>query len=270
MIIVGERVNATRKSIKKAVGERNEELIGREIERQDKAGADYIDLNVGTGIGGREREKESMKWMIDLAMEKTEKRFAIDSADPDVIRTAAEKLLDSRSWLLNSIKGEEKTMRELLPLAAEYKAPFIGMAMDAEGIPETADRRVEICTAIYEAARNEGIPADDIFFDPLLIPVSTDVKNGMTTLDTIRMLNRKFPGTNTIMGLSNISHGLPIRLRINQAYLIAAITHGLNAVICDPTRKPIRQAVLLGEVIAGRDRFCRKFSRAMRKGEFED
>ena len=119
MIIIGEVVNATRKRISRAIQSRDSATIKRQIRDQDGAGAHYIDLNAGTG-GNTDREIEDMRWLIDIALETTEKHLSLDSANPLVIRKSAEYLSDRRPWLINSVKNERHILDELLPLDAIY------------------------------------------------------------------------------------------------------------------------------------------------------
>jgi 5-methyltetrahydrofolate--homocysteine methyltransferase len=269
MIIIGEKINATRKSISKAILSKDSSAIKQQIENQDKSGAHYIDLNVGTGVGDENKEIEDMCWLIDLALETTEKNLSIDSPNPQIVQKAVEYLDGRRPFLINSVKNDKKIMDLLLPLAGRHKAPFIALAMDAEGIPEDAEKRSQICAKIYEQAQKAGIEDKNILFDPLVIPISANHNNGRTALDTLQILKTKFPEALTSMGVSNISYGLVKRSWINEAFMIAAITRGLDAAICDPTRPSIRRAISLGLMIAGKDKYCRRYTRGVRRGDFE-
>lgn len=265
MIVIGEKINGTRKSIARAIQARDSGAIKRRIKDQDDAGADFIDLNVGTGAGGADIEIGDMCWLIDVALEATEKKLSIDSANPLVIRKAAEFLDDRRPWLINSVKDEKHILEEVLPVAANHGVPVIALAMDAERIPADAEGRIQACRAIGEEARKAGIEMEKLFFDPLVMPLSSNYRHGKIALETLRMLKGEFPQAKTTMGLSNISFGLPRRSEINQAFLIAAISHGLDSAICDPTIESIRRGILLGRLIAGKDRHCRRYTRTLRK-----
>ena len=255
MILIGEKINASRKSIRTAIGDRDAGSIEQVIRAQDEAGADYIDLNAGTGSGDRDQEAKDLVWLVDVALGCTEKKLALDSSDPTVLCRAADHLAGRRAWMLNSINGEQDHLDDLLPTAAEHAVPVIALAMDERGIPREPSVRVAICERILEAATAAGVDPEQLFFDPLVLPVSTDVTQGRVTLATL--------------GLSNVSYGLPRRPLINQAFLIAALSHGLDSAICDPTDPAIRQAILLGSLLTGRDCYCRRFTRAVRHGTLE-
>lgn len=269
MIIIGEKINATRKRIKEAILSHDRETIKKQIANQDDAGAHYIDLNAGTGSGDEQKEIEDMYWLIDIALETSEKALSIDSANPTIIKKAVHYLNNRRPWLINSVKNETHILEELLPLAAQHKASIIALAMDAEGIPETVEQRIEVCRSIYEQAVKVGVLNENIFFDPLVMPISSNHNYGSVTLETLRKIKIDFPESKTTMGISNVSFGLLKRAKINEALLLAAIVNGLDSAICDPTKDGIRKAILLGELIAGKDKFCRRYNRAVRKGEFD-
>lgn len=270
MIVIGEKINATRKGIARAILAHDRAAIVCQVERQDKAGAHFIDLNVGTGSGDTNRETGDMRWLIDIVLETTEKSLSIDSPNPQVIRDAAEHLAGRRSWMINSIKNEETILAALLPLAVEHQVPVIALAMDGNEIPENATGRLDACRAIAAAASEAGLPLEQVFFDPLVMPLSANHAHGQITLEILQGVKAEFPGVKTTMGLSNISFGLRRRSRIDAAFLIAAASHGLDSAICDPTDKRLRRAILLGKLIAGKDRFCRGYSRAERKGVLGD
>ena len=270
MIVIGERINATRKTISRAIQSRNRAVIEAQIEHQDRAGADYIDLNAGMGTGDTRHEVEAMCWLIDIALETTEKQLSIDSANPLIIQKAAEHLDHRRPWLLNSVKKEKHLLEAMLPIAAHHQVPVIALAMDAEEIPEEAGRRVQVCVEIGEEAQKAGVPLDRIYFDPLVMPLSSNHAHGQAALETLQKLKRELPQARTAMGVSNISFGLPQRARINEAFLVAAIAHGLDAALGDPMDEGIRRGLLLGGLIAGQDRYCRRFTRALRKREFDN
>jgi len=266
MIVIGEKVNATRAAVKRALQERDGTFLADLVRAQDEAGATYIDLNVGTGSGVADQERSDMRWLIDLALEATEKDLCIDSSDPEVLRESVAYLAGRRGALLNSVNGERRSLEAILPTVAEHRVPFIALAMDEAGIPPDAGRRLEICGAIHAEVVRRGIDPSLIFFDPLLIPLVTDTTQAQTTYECLREIKRRFPASKSTLGLSNISHGLPGRPAVNQAFLIGAVISGLDSAIMDPCNRGMSRALLLGEALAGRDRHCRRYARAHKKG----
>lgn len=269
MILIGERINATRKSIREAIVQRDEERIRADIARQDAAGAHYIDLNAGTGKGDPDQETRDLCWLVDLALEQTEKPLALDSAAPSVIRAAAEHLAGRRPWMLNSVKCDDDILESGLSLAAQHKVPLIALVMDKDGIPPTPQRRIEVAAEIHKAAQAKGVGEEQLFFDPLAMPIAADISQTMITLQTLRLIKQRFPKAKTTVGLSNVSHGLTKRSEVNGAFLIAALSNGLDSAICDPSIRSVKRAVVLGELVTGSDRHCRRFARAVRSGLFE-
>jgi len=270
MIIIGERVNATRKRIRQAIESKDREAIAQEITRQDTAGAHYIDLNAGTGSGALQQEKDDLCWLIDIALECTDKSLVLDAASPEILKHAASHLDNRRPWMLNSINGElSDEAKEIIDLASAYQVPLIALAMDSGGIPPETETRLSICEAILEETEARGLPEELVYFDPLVIPISTDSKQAMITFETIGKIKARFPKAKTTLGLSNLSHGLKKRALINGSFLTTAACFGLDSAICDPSRKSIRRAIVMGGLLAGQDRYCRKFSRSLRQGLFD-
>ncbi|MDZ7723527.1 MAG: dihydropteroate synthase, partial [candidate division KSB1 bacterium] len=162
---------------------------------------------------------------------------------PNFIQKAAKHLDNRRPWMINSIKKEQNIMNELLPLAAEYNVPVVALAMDKDGIPPSSKERINVCTQITEQADKHGVDASKLFFDPLVMPISSDYKGATVTFDTLSGIKKQIPHAKTTMGLSNVSFGLVERKHVNQAFLIAALSHGLDSAICDPTRQSVRDAI---------------------------
>jgi 5-methyltetrahydrofolate--homocysteine methyltransferase len=263
---VGERVNATGKKVKTAIEEKDAEFLAGLIQAQDEAGADYIDLNVGTGTGSNEKEISDVRWLVDLALEATEKNLCIDSADPAVIRAAVGHLRGRRGWMLNSINGKKISLETILPLIEKYRPPFVALAMDDNGIAKDARGRLDVCERIFVEVRRRIIDPGLVFFDPLVMPLATDVTQAQVTCECIRQIKERFPGSKTIVGLSNISHGLPGRELVNRGFLIAAMMNGLDAAILDPTSSQMQEALAVGAALSGRDRHCRRYARVYRRG----
>lgn len=267
MIIIGERVNATRRSIREAIGAKDAELVATEIRNQDQAGAQYIDLNAGTGTGDREQETADLNWLIDIALQTTEKDLSLDSSYPAVLESGFQHLASRRPAVLNSVNGESDRLIPLLELAAARECPVIALAMDDKGIPETAEQRLAVCETIMSAANKLGIPEERLLFDPLVLPLCSDISQAQITFATLREIKARFPAAKTTLGLSNVSHGLPQRGMINQAFLLSALVSGLDSAICDPTNPRMQWAITLGELLAGKDKHCRRYARRVRKGE---
>jgi 5-methyltetrahydrofolate--homocysteine methyltransferase len=264
MMIIGEKINATRKSVRAIVEERQEDALAALAQDQAGAGTSYIDVNVGTGRGSAADEIDAMKWAVAVVCGAVDKPLCIDSADPPVLE-AGLSALNGRPAMINSTKADDKSLGDILPLAAQYQVPVVALAMDDKGIPETAEGRLAACRTIADRAEADRIPLEHVYFDPLVLPISTDAHQGRVTLDTLAAIKENFPGARTTMGLSNISYGLPGRSVLNAAFLHMAAYAGLDAVIMDPLDEVMMDAVRSGEALMGKDRHFRKYTRAFRK-----
>lgn len=264
MIVIAEKINATLPSVKKIIQNRQQEKLLNLAKQQAEAGANYIDVNIGTGIGSREDEIQAMQWAVETIQQEVETPLCIDSADPGVLEIGL-KSRNGRPSMVNSAKAERESLEEVVPLASTYGAPVIALTMDESGIPKTVDDRLRAAEKVVSACERFGVPIENIFFDLLVMPISTDVKQGLKTLAAITEVKKQFPGCKTVLGISNVSYGLPARGRLNSAFLCMAVYAGLDAAIIDPMEDEISAAVKTAEVLVGRDRHCRKYTRAFRK-----
>jgi cobalamin-dependent methionine synthase I len=155
-------------------------------------------------------------------------------------------------------------MKAILPLAAESGALLLALAMDDRGLPETAERRVEVATAIVAVAEKLGIDRGRVYVDPCIQPLSTNPAQAEAVRTAIGRIMQSLPGVHTTCGLSNISFGLPGRGLLNCTYLAGLIAAGLDSAILDPTAEGIMDTVRAAEALAGRDEFCMNYIRSMR------
>lgn len=264
MIVIGEKINATRSAVRDVVEQRQADRLLDLARLQAMAGADYIDVNIGTGKGTRQDEIDAIQWAVTTLLPIIEKPLCIDSADPKVLEAGLEAM-DGRPAMINSTKADAKSLSTILPLAARFKAPVVALAMGEKGIPDAVEGRLKACRMIEEGCREYNVPMESVYFDPLVLPVSTDSRQGAVTLDTLAAIKETFPGARTVMGLSNISFGLPGRALLNAAFLYMALYAGLDAAIMDPLNEDMMQAARTGDALMGRDRHFRKYARAFRK-----
>ncbi|MFO8008859.1 MAG: dihydropteroate synthase [Candidatus Brocadiia bacterium] len=260
MLIVGERINATRPAIARALTERDAEQIAGEARRQAEAGADFLDVNAGSDPA---RELENLQWALEVVQDAGDLPLCLDSANPDVLRAGLE-LVETDSVMLNSATAEEEKMDEVIGIAADSGALLVALTMDDSGVPGTADRRVDVAARLIEAAEAQGVPRDHLYVDPCVQPVSTDVCQGAEVLSAVFRIMQAFPGVHTTCGLSNIGFGLPNRNLVNRTFLAQLIPAGLDSAIMDPTEEGLMETVRAAEALAGRDEFCMDYIRAMR------
>ena len=261
MIIVGEKINTSRKSIGKAVASSDTSFIARVARQQAEAGADYIDVNAGTFV---DREAELLCWLVETVQREVELPLCLDSPDPKALSEAIK--LHRGEPMINSISLEEERYNALMPVITSQPCRVIALCMGRTAMPTTVAERVEVGSELIGRLTAAGIPIDKIYVDPLIQPVSVDTDMGAAALGAISRIMEQFPGVNTICGLSNVSFGLPERHLINRNFLALAMCHGLNAAILDPTDKKLMSTVLATEMLLGGDEYCERYIDAYQSG----
>ena len=264
MLIIAERINASRKTIAQAISSENVEFIQNEAKAQENAGADYIDVNAGTFVG---EEIERLKWVIDAVQEVTELPLCIDSPDPEVIKAMVP--LAKKTPLINSITLEPGRLEGILPIVAENKTRVIGLCQSEDSMAETADDKVSMAEQLVQKVTGAGISIENLYIDPLVYPLSTNPLSAAATLDAIERIMKEFPGVHTTCGLTNVSYGLPARKLINRTFLVSAVTRGLDSAILDPTDKQLYATLKTANAVVGKDDFCMEFITAFREGRIE-
>ena len=253
--IIGERINPTgKRKLLEALRERRWEYIADEARRQVAAGADIIDVNVG---GQGVDETAVLPEVVQIVAAAVDVPLSIDTRIPAALE-AALAVCPGRP-LVNSIGGEKKILAENLPIAAEHDVPVIALCMGQEGIPTSADARLQIAHQILETAVQAGAKEEDVIFDPLVMTVGADDQAAHVALETIRRLREAFPIQNITGGASNVSFGMPARHILNANFLVAAVTSGMNMPITDPTHTDLRLALLTANIFLGRDKRARHF-----------
>jgi 5-methyltetrahydrofolate--homocysteine methyltransferase len=264
MLVVGERINSSRKAIESAIRDQDAEFITREARDQVDAGAHVIDVNTATLMEG---EVESLKWAIRLIQDSVDIPLCIDSPNPVAV-TEVLPLCKGKA-MINSITAEAERYARLIPLIQEHKPNVVGLCMDDRGMPDTAEDRIRIASDLIEKLTGDGVPLGEIYIDPVATPVSTDTRYGMAVLDAVEAIMKEVPGVHTICGLSNVSYGLPNRKQVNQMFLVMAMTRGLDAVILDPCDKRIMAHLITTMTLLGKDEFCTNYLKAFREGKFD-
>jgi cobalamin-dependent methionine synthase I len=170
--------------------------------------------------------------------------------------------------MINSINGENSRLEKLIPIIAENKCQVIALAMDEKGIPSTANERVAVIQRVIEEANTAGITDENIYVDPLVMTISTNIQNGLIFFDTLKTIRSEFPKIHFVAGISNISFGLPVRSHVNRFFLAFAMEAGLDTAILDPLDQELKAAILITEMLLGKDNYCLNFTKAFREGVF--
>lgn len=263
--VIGERINPTgNKRMKAALQEhRMDEILAIAMEEVE-GGADILDVNVGLpGIDEKEMMVEVIKELqsvIDLPLQ-------IDSTDPAVIRAALRAV--NGVAIVNSVNGEAAVMESILPAVKKYGANVVGLTMDEDGIPACAQKRLEIGTRIVETAQRYGIAKERVFLDCLTLTVSAQQSGAKETLQALTAIREQL-GVHTVLGVSNISFGLPSRILLNQSFLTMAMQAGLSMPIMNPNQAAMMDAVRSYRVLQGIDvdsqEYIRIYAQQKREG----
>ena len=251
MIIIGEKINSTRKPVKEAIAKKDTAFLQKLALDQATAGADYLDVNTGAF-------QELMTWLVQVVQEVVEVPLALDSANPAVLE-AGLKVHKNGKAMINSITGEDTRFHKIIPLILEYQTPVLALAMDDDGITKTSEDRFRVARELIEALGAKGVAQDNIYLDPLIQPVSVQNHFGLIALEVIRRVKREFPAIHTTIGLSNISFGLPQRIKLNQTFLAMALAAGLDAAILDSLDKELIDIIKVAQALLGKDRYCKNY-----------
>lgn len=266
MFIIGERINATRKSIRAAIKERNGAHIQEVAKSQEKAGANALDVNCGTVAASE--EPEAMKWLVKTVQEVTDLPLCIDSANSEAL---AAGLAEHRGKpLINSISGENARYNSVLPLVKHYGAGVTALCNDDRGLPSSKEMAVEVGDLLVGRLLKDGIPVDDIYLDLLVRALATSPETVVDTLEVMRDLSNSYPGLHFVCGLSNVSFGLPERRHLNRAFVAMGVAFGLDAIIADPLDRQLLALIYASEALVNKDRFCLAYIKAFNEGKLSD
>jgi len=267
--IIGERINPSGKpDFRKALTEGNWDYVQKQAILQELAGADLLDVNVGVP---ELNEAETMANAILSIQAVSELPLQIDSANPDALE-AGLRYYKGKA-IVNSVNGEAAVLNRVLPLVKQYGAAVIGLTLDKNGIPATAAERLAIARRILDAATAHGIPKEDVYIDCLALTVFAQPTGAAETLLAVRAVREEL-GLQTVLGISNISFGLPNRALINQTFLAMAFQAGLTMPILDPTASGMTDTVAAFRLLAQSDpegkQFIAKFADKSAAGETFD
>ena len=269
MIIFGERINGMYRDVRTAIAERNKTVIQDLARAQLAGGADVMDLNVGPAKGDA---VESFVWLAQTVHEVTDKPLSLDSAKADLLVQVVPRVrqaLPDTKLVINSCTAAPDYMAKLVPLAATHGTGIIGLTMDQRGVPGNAEQRVECGAAFLMGALEAGVPIEDIFIDPIILPVNAAHKQQVHSLEAIRQLALvNDPPPKFIVGLSNVSQKCLLNRLLNRTYLVMALAAGLDAAIMDAADADLVEAMIAAEVLLGKQLYSDEFVKAwkMQKG----
>jgi len=247
MVIIGENIHVIANAVSTAISQRDPKVIQDLARAQTEAGAHYLDLNVGPM---KKDTEETMEWLVNAAQEVTELPLSIDTLNP-VAMEAGLKACKNRP-LLNSASGRTNSKEQMLPLAQKYNCDVVISVMTDKGMPPDVESKIESIMDTVAHANDLGIATEDIWVDPILLPISTAGEGQRFTvlnLEFIEILEDVLPGIKSTVGLSNTSNGVPEDLRphLNRTYLVMLDRNGLYSAIADPLDKEL-MGLIKGEM----------------------
>ena len=256
--VIGERINPTgKKLMKEALRTGNHDYVMGEALKQAEAGAQILDVNAGLP---EIDEAATLDQLVTELQGVTRLPLQIDSADPAAVENVVRKYPGKP--LINSTNGKREIMDAVLPIAAHYGCAIVGLTIDEDCIPATAEGRLEIARRIVAEAESYGIPRRDIVIDCLAMAASTDQTVPRKILDGIALVKRELPGVRTVLGVSNISFGLPFRPLVNATFLAAAFAAGLDMGIVNPNNQRLMDVYASWRVLTGEDGAAQDYVRA--------
>jgi 5-methyltetrahydrofolate--homocysteine methyltransferase len=262
MIIVGELINTSRSSIEQAVKKGDSAFIQRIAVQQAQAGAGFIDVNAGTFV---EKEVDLLPWLVETVQAAVDLPLCLDSPNPAALEKAM--AVHKGIPMINSISLEKERCQSMLPLVTAHPCKLVALCMKQAAMPTTAQERIDAASELIDLLTQAGMKQEDIFVDPLVQPVSVDIRMGRAVLEAISGIKATYPSVHTICGLSNVSFGLPERKLINRYFLALAVHSGLDAAILDPTDLRLAAALKTTAMLLGQDEYCATFIEAYEKGE---
>lgn len=261
MIIIGEKINGAIPSVGEAVRRRDAGFIKNLVHIQVEAGVDYLDVCAGTAP---EEEWEALNWLLDTVQEETDTPLCMDSPNPQILKDILPRV--KREGMLNSVSGEGNKCEMLYPLIAGTGWKVVALTCDDKGIPSDAPTKIKIAGELIEKAQGYGITPDRMYIDPLVLSLSAVNDSMINFMEAVRGIKALHPTVNITSGLSNISYGMPCRKLVNQNFLALALSVGMDSAIVDPANRDMRGTILATEALLGRDRCCRRYNNAYRKG----
>jgi 5-methyltetrahydrofolate corrinoid/iron sulfur protein methyltransferase len=228
MILIGENINAVSKQFGPAIKERRIEIVQDLALKQKQAGMDYLDVNIGPA---RKQGSELMEWIVTTIQEVVDLPLFLDTTNVEAIEAGLK--VHKGKAVINSISCKPERIEALFPLVKKYNAGFVGLLLGPEGIPRDSSERGMLAAELMAKAAEEGIPNEDIWLDPIVLPVSSQQDQVRGCTEFMQMFRDLAPGCKSTCGLSNVSNGTPAEVRpiLNQTYLIMLEKYGLSSAI---------------------------------------
>ncbi len=260
MIFIGERINAGFKDVRAAIENKDADVIKEWAVKQTKAGANYLDVNMGTASA----KVEDLCWMIECVQDAVDTPVSIDNNKPAMLKEAIP--VCKKPPLINSLTAEEAKLDAMLPAIKESNASFIGLVMDESGSPKDANKRVENAGRIVAKIMEYDIDPENLFLDPIIMPLKFMQEQAVEIMGAASQF-RLFtdPPCHIVGGLSNVANGTKHKKLINRIFATMLVANGLDAVICDVTDEELVNSVLTAELVMNKSIYADSYIEAFRK-----
>lgn len=261
MFIIGELINGMYKDAGRAIQQKDKSVIQRLAKDQVDAGCSALDLNCGPAS---RNQVSDMVWLVQTVQGVTEKTLCLDSTKPNAIEEGLK--VSKNKAIINSTSADKEKLDRIVPLALKYKTGLIGLCLDKKGVPQDKDRRLELAAIIIADCQEKGLPLEELYIDPVVLPVNVaqaQLEDTLKALSEFKIISA--PPPKTVVGLSNISQGTQHRSLVNRTFLIMATAFGLDAAILDPLDKDLMDSLITAELILNKQIYCDSFLQAYRK-----
>lgn len=263
MIIIGERINGMFKDIGDALRNKDPKPLQHWAIKQQEGGAHYLDVNSGPAVPTDERP-EAYEWMVKVIQEVSDLPLTLDSTNYDAIEAGLK--LVKRPAMINSVPAERHKIERVFPMAVTFNASVIGLTMDKKGIPKDAENRIAFAMELVAAADEFGLPMEDLYIDPLILPVNVAQEHAPEVLESIRMVKTlSNPAPRTVLGLSNVSQKSPDRHLINRTYLAMAMACGLDAAIMDANDDDLVDVAATSQILLNKSIYADSYLKVFRQ-----
>jgi len=263
MIIIGERINGMFKDIGDAIRNKDPKPIQYWAVKQQEGGAHYLDVNSGPAVPKEERP-DAYRWLVQVIQEVSDLPLTLDSTNYDAIEAGLE--LCKRPAMINSVPAERPKIERVFPMAVKFNASVIGLTMDQKGIPKDAENRVAFAMELVAAADEFGLPIEELFIDPLILPCNVAQDHAPEVLEALRQIKTlSNPAPKTVLGLSNVSQKSPDRHLINRTYMAMAMACGLDAAIMDANDDDLVDVCATCEILLNKSIYADSYLKVFRQ-----
>ena len=259
MIIIGEKINGSIPRTAAAILEKNDKYIRSLAKKQVAARADYLDVCASVSP---EKELETLKWLVDLVQAETDVPICLDSPNADIFKDAIG--FCKKPGIVNSVSMEGDKIDQVFPIIANTEWKLVALLCDSSGIPENAEKRINVFKEIMKKAESYKIHPSRIFVDPVVEMLCSSEEGIGKITETIRTVKELCPEVHITSGASNISFNLPVRKFINRSFIILCMGAGMDSAIIDPTNEDMLGLIYAAEALLGRDEMCMEYIGAYR------